>query len=247
MIRFVTLIALCLAVAACGIEVQRRPVSGSGSGGGGVDQGSPTALANAIFAAAKSGNLDGLASIVDEHSDQEAKDIGNVSRTDAEFQAMFRKHFANGRVVGEPFLDDDGGAYVAIEYGKAGDKEKLLVMSKEGNKWMFRRLIDAVDQSSPAALADSVFQAARTGIFSGMRGVAAKDAEEEIQQIARVSTEPAEFQKMFREHFANGKVDGEAMIKDNEAMVPILFGPRADKKEVLRMVRVGEKWYLRAM
>lgn len=243
MTRLAAVLTLCFGLAACGLEVAPRPGTGTGTGADGVDQGTPKSLAAAVFAAAKSGNFAGMDKIASPTADQEVLDIANVAKTDTAFQRLFREHFATGRVVAEPYLDGKGGAFVSVLYGKAGDQEKLMIMAQQDGLWFFDALVDAIDQSSPEALAKSIFRAAKTGIYSGMKGVVAEVADEEVREIANVATAAPEFQQMFHKHFGKGKVAGEVMTKDDQAMVPILFGPDGDKKETLGMVRKDGRWF----
>ena len=44
--------------------------------------------------------------------------------------------------------------------------------------------------------------------------------------------------------WGSGKVDGAAILNGSNALVPILFGPRGDRRDTLELVKRGEKWYL---
>ena len=242
MTRLVAATVLALGMAGCGLEVQPRTRAASG-----VDNRTPEALAEAIFAAAKSRNYASLTGIASETADEEVLDIAKVATQGPEFQEMFHQHFSSGRVVGKAHIDGKGGAFVPILFGKMGDKEKLLVMAKSDGGWLFDSMIDAVDQSSPTKLAESIFRAAKTGIYSGMSGIAAPGADGDSKDVAGVATKDAEYQKMFRDYFSTGKVNGEVSLdRDGNAVVPILFGPNGTKNEKLNMVQKDGRWYLQS-
>ena len=104
----------------------------------------------------------------------------------------------------------------------------------------------AVDQSSPNALAESIFAAARNGDFAALKGVASADADGDAKQVAGVADAPAERQASFQKFFGPGKVDGAATIEGDKASVPIKFGPDAAKSETLVMVKTNGVWYLQS-
>jgi hypothetical protein len=104
----------------------------------------------------------------------------------------------------------------------------------------------SVDQSSPKALAEGIFAAARNGDFAALKDVASADADGDAKQVAGVADAPAERQASFREYFGPGKVDGDAAIDGDKASVPIKFGPNAAKSETLVMVKANGVWYLQS-
>jgi hypothetical protein len=104
----------------------------------------------------------------------------------------------------------------------------------------------AVDQSSPKALAESIFAAARSGDFAPLKGIASADADKDAKNVAGVADAPAEQQASFQKHFAPGKVVGDATIEGDQASVPIKFGPDATRDETFAMVKANGVWYLQS-
>ena len=100
------------------------------------------------------------------------------------------------------------------------------------------------DQSSPKALAESIFTAARSGKFAGLEGIAATSASAESKDLAGVGKAEAKKQESFREHFAKAKVNGEAKVEGDKAQVPVMCGPDGTKAQTLKMVKVNGVWYL---
>ena len=103
------------------------------------------------------------------------------------------------------------------------------------------------DQSSPKALAESIFAAARSGELGALEGIAAPtDSDGDARDVAGVAKADAAKQESFKSFFAKGKVDGEVKVEGERAEVPILFGPDGTKKETFNMVKVAGLWYLQS-
>lgn len=98
-------------------------------------------------------------------------------------------------------------------------------------------------QDSPRSVAETIFNAARSGNYDGLPVLIDADADSDSKMIAQAVTDK-NIQEEFRTHFKNGKVVGEPVIKDDRASVNILFGPGGDKEETFEMVRKDGKWYL---
>ena len=101
-----------------------------------------------------------------------------------------------------------------------------------------------VDQSSPQALAQSIFAAASSGDLAALQNIAAADADGDSKRVAGVAKAEAAKQDEFRQYFSKGKVNGEVKVAGDRASVPILFGPDGSKPETLEMVKVSGLWYL---
>ena len=102
-----------------------------------------------------------------------------------------------------------------------------------------------VDQSSPKALAEAIFEAARSGKLDALAGIASPGSDGDSKRVAGVAKAPAQTQAEFRAYFSTGKIAGEITIEGNTASVPITFGPDGTKPETFRMVRQADgKWYL---
>lgn len=103
-----------------------------------------------------------------------------------------------------------------------------------------------LDQSSPAALAESIFAAARSGQLGILDGIAAPEADGDSKRVADVAKAEAAQQDEFKSYFKTGKVNGEVKVEGTRAAVPILFGPDGTRPETLNMVQVDGKWLLQS-
>ena len=103
-----------------------------------------------------------------------------------------------------------------------------------------------VDQSSPQALAESIFAAARDGNLAALENIAAPDADGDSKDVAGVAKAAAKQQQDFRDHFSKVKVNGDVKLEGDKAEVPILFGPDGAKAETLVMVKVNGLWTLQS-
>jgi hypothetical protein len=105
----------------------------------------------------------------------------------------------------------------------------------------------AADQSSPKALAEAIFAAARSKDFASLATIVAPDADGEAKRVADVAGADEEMQASFVEYFGKGKVNGEVVTEGDTARVPILFGPEGTKEETFEMIRIDGKWYLQQL
>lgn len=96
-------------------------------------QASPRSVAETIFNAAKNGSYDGLPALIDTDADSDSKMIAQAA-TDKKVQEEFKTYFKNGKVVGEPVINDDK-ASVNILFGPEGEKEETFEMVKRDGKW----------------------------------------------------------------------------------------------------------------
>jgi hypothetical protein len=96
-------------------------------------QGNPRDVAEAIFNAAKSGNTEGLAALIDVDADNDSRMIAQAAR-DKTILEEFRKYFAKGRVKDEPVINGEK-ASVNILFGPDGTHEEKFEMVKREGKW----------------------------------------------------------------------------------------------------------------
>lgn len=93
----------------------------------------PRLVAEAIFDAAKSGNCQGLAALVDTEADSDSKRIAQAS-TDKTMQEDFQKYFSKGKVSADPVISGDK-ASVNILFGPDGSREETFEMVRKDGKW----------------------------------------------------------------------------------------------------------------
>ena len=96
-------------------------------------QADPRSLAETIFDAAQNGHYSSLAALIDAEADSDSKIIAQVA-ADKALQEEFKKHFAKGKVSGEPVIIGDN-ASVNILFGPDGNKEETFEMVKKNGKW----------------------------------------------------------------------------------------------------------------
>ena len=105
------------------------------------------------------------------------------------------------------------------------------------------------DLSTPEGTLKAVFEAARTGDFTGLAFLCDPLGENNLdtRRICDLA-EAADgfFRASFVEYFRSGKLNGEAVISvdGNTAEVPFLFGPNGDQEETMRLIKRNGKWYL---
>jgi len=100
-----------------------------------------------------------------------------------------------------------------------------------------------IDQSTPEKVVEAVFQAAKSGDISHLKGLCDPEGENDgdTKRICELTEADA---AEFFEYFKNGKVNGKAEIDGEMAAVPILFGPEGKTQETMNVVKRGDKWYL---
>lgn len=101
-------------------------------------------------------------------------------------------------------------------------------------------------QSTPAGAANMIFDAAKSGDYSKLKGLcdASLEADTDSKKVCEVPDGDEELKKNFKEYFSKGKVVGEAAIEGDNAKVNILFGPDGTKEETFNMKKKDGKWYL---
>ena len=104
---------------------------------------------------------------------------------------------------------------------------------------------EAIDQSTPQAVAEGIFAAARSGHFWLLKPLLAPGADKDAWNVAYMNDASEKIQAEFRASFEKGKVAGDVKIDGDKAEVPILFGPDGDKSETLNLIKQeNNKWYL---
>jgi hypothetical protein len=98
-------------------------------------------------------------------------------------------------------------------------------------------------QGDPKAVAEAIFDAAKSGKYDGLAALIDSDADKDSKMITSAATDK-EVAKSFQEYFSKGKVVGDPVITGDNAEVKILFGPDGTKEETFNMVRKNGKWYL---
>jgi len=102
------------------------------------------------------------------------------------------------------------------------------------------------DQTTPTGVANMVFDAAKSGDYSKLKGLCDDSLEPDgdSKKVCGVADGDDEYKKMFKDYFTTGKVVGEATIEGDDAKVAILFGPDGTKEETFNMKKKDGKWYL---
>lgn len=133
--RFAVLaVGLALAFGGCGGEDKKATTTPAR-----LDQSTPRALTQSLFAIAKQGNLAALAGVAaPEVAAREAKDLAELAGAPAEDQQTFKTDFATGTITGERIHGEK--AEVDIRYGPDGKKAERLVLVKVGEKWFLQSL-----------------------------------------------------------------------------------------------------------
>lgn len=102
---------------------------------------------------------------------------------------------------------------------------------------------DKNPQADPRTVAETIFNAAKTGNYNGLPDLIDTEADSDSKMIAQVPSDKT-LQEEFKKHFAKGTVSGEPVIMGDNASVNILFGPDGNKEETFEMVKKNGKWYL---
>lgn len=96
-------------------------------------QAQPETVAEAIFAAARSGDCKNLATLIDTNADSDCRRIGQAA-IDESVRKSFMQYFAKGKVNGKPVVDGDK-ASVNILFGPTGADEETFEMVMKDGKW----------------------------------------------------------------------------------------------------------------
>ncbi len=102
------------------------------------------------------------------------------------------------------------------------------------------------DQSTPAGTANIVFDAAKSGDYSKLKGLCddSMEPDGDSKMVCNVTDGDDKLKTSFKEYFSKGKVVGEATIEGDNAKVNVLFGPEGTKEETFNMKKKDGKWYL---
>ncbi len=102
------------------------------------------------------------------------------------------------------------------------------------------------DQSTPAGTANIIFDAAKSGDYSKLKGLcdASIEPDGDSKMVCNVTDGDDKLKTSFKEYFSKGKVVGEATIEGDDAEVKITFGPDGTKEETFKMKKKDGKWYL---
>lgn len=102
------------------------------------------------------------------------------------------------------------------------------------------------DQSTPAGTANIIFDAAKSGDFSKLKGLCddSLEPDSDSKMVCNVTDGDDKLKTSFKEYFSKGKVVGEATIEGDNAKVKILFGPEGTKEETFNMKKKDARWYL---
>ncbi|MCK4762465.1 MAG: hypothetical protein KAW12_09730 [Candidatus Aminicenantes bacterium] len=103
----------------------------------------------------------------------------------------------------------------------------------------------AVDFSNPVKVVDAIFEAARNEDLTVLDQLCDPKGENDgdTRRICEMAKNP-EMIEEFYEWFGKGKVTGAAVIEGDTAKVPFVFGPEAQHKEDMILVKREGKWYL---
>jgi len=99
-----------------------------------VDQSSPTPVLEAVFAAARSGQLARLTALAASTADGDVESVCGVSTASPEIRESFRTHFAKGKIIGKPRLDGNR-AEIDFLFGPDGRKKETMHLVRENGLW----------------------------------------------------------------------------------------------------------------
>lgn len=99
--------------------------------------------------------------------------------------------------------------------------------------------------NSPEAVVQAIFDAAKTQDFATLPGLCDPlgQNDEDTALICAITAQHPQ-KDAFVQIFAPGKISGKAIVKDNQAQVPFLFGPAGDKEETMDLILRDGQWYL---
>ena len=100
-----------------------------------LDRTNPTNVLNAVFAAAKSGSCRILNTLFDPigENDGDTRDICLTTESVAA-QKDFVKHFAAGRIIGEPRIKNDR-AQIPFVFGSEALRQETMELVRRGQAW----------------------------------------------------------------------------------------------------------------
>jgi hypothetical protein len=106
-------------------------------------------------------------------------------------------------------------------------------------------LVGGTGYAQPTSVVQAVFSAAQLEDFAALADLCdpLRENDDDTEQICAMTAEHPEKDR-FVETFANGKINGEAVIDVDLALVPVLIGPDADQEETIVLIQRGGSWYL---
>ena len=102
-----------------------------------------------------------------------------------------------------------------------------------------------VQFADPVMVTTAVFDAARTGDDTALATLCDPQNENDgdTRRICEMNAAAHDWRE-FVTIFEKGRVSGPAVIDQNTAEVPFLFGPDGMQPETMNLIRRGENWYL---
>jgi hypothetical protein len=99
-----------------------------------------------------------------------------------------------------------------------------------------------VPLTSPASVLEAVFDAARTGVTTGLPDLCppAGDNDEATRRICELAADGPDA-AAFANAFSRGRVRGPATLR---AEVPFVYGPEGDQRERMELIQRDGRWYL---
>jgi hypothetical protein len=106
------------------------------------------------------------------------------------------------------------------------------------------------DQSTPKALAETIFNAARNGDLRQLKNICdiPSEADKDSKEICEIINADDGSKESFKIYYSNGKVDGEPVINGDKASVNIKLSPSESSvifvRKVFNMSKKDGKWFL---
>jgi hypothetical protein len=99
--------------------------------------------------------------------------------------------------------------------------------------------------AEPTSVVQAVFSAAQLEDFSALADLCdpLRENDDDTELICAMTAEHPE-KDQFVETFANGKINGDAVIDVDLALVPVLIGPDSDQEETIVLIQRSGSWYL---
>jgi hypothetical protein len=103
----------------------------------------------------------------------------------------------------------------------------------------------AVDFTDPVKVVQAIFDAAKNKDIVILTTLCDPEGENDgdTRRICDVAKDTRKLDE-FVLWFSKGKVTGEAVIEEDRARVPFIFGPDGNKKEEMNLIKRDGKWYL---
>jgi hypothetical protein len=99
-------------------------------------------------------------------------------------------------------------------------------------------------QADPLLVMEFVFYIAKTKEFEKLSGICDPNGYSDTQSICTIATADVDQQEEFVLYFEKGTVNSFTFVNGNTANISILFGPNGSKSEVMKLVKIDDKWYL---